>query len=790
MRVLNRKLLRDLFQSKGQVIAVLAVIACGIAVYVAFYSSYQNLLLTRDSYYARYRFHDISVQMEKAPESAVFRVASLPGVIEARGRIVKDVSLNLSGDDENRVARLISLPERRSNLIDGIHLVRGRFFNPDVPDEAIAEERFFVANQLQLGVRLAVTVNGRRQSVKIVGTAQSPEYVYAIRNAMEMIPNPHKFAIIWVQHPWAESQLDLRASVNEIVALIESPQAAERILDRAGDLLKPYGVYAKVPRKQQLSNWYLQSELDGLAVSARITPSIFLLIAALILLILLSRMVQRERTQIGLLKAYGYKNVEIALHYFRFAGIIGGLGGLLGYGLGQWMGGAMIQMYVQFYSFPLLRMQFYPSLLFWGVTISTGTALASALLVVRTVVRISPASAMRDSPPVSAHRTPIERIRFLWRRLSFTNKIIVRNVFRYPLRSGFTVLGVMFATAILLMGYFSQDAMKYMLSHQFEKVQREDMRVSFYLERGIEALYAMQRLPFVTRAEPQLLYAFELKRGWRRKELLITGLSDQQRLFGLMDQDNQPIEINGDGLVLMTQTAKELDLKIGDHVQIKPLIGRIEREARVRIDNIVTQYIGSGAYMRLNTLSRLLNEPRVLNAVLLKHEPGQAQAINRLLKDIPAVAAVEVKHDSLANFEKTIGESMAISNFFMLFFAGTIAIAVIYNSTAISITERRREMASLRVLGYTTGEVGRLIFNENLFLSLLGLTIGLPFGTWMCMAMTQAYVTDVYRFPFHLSTSTYLNTTVAIGSFVLISNWLSRRQIIKIDMVEALKSRE
>ena len=790
MAVLDHKLWRDLWKTKGQVIAVLAVITCGIAVYVAFYSSFNNLILTRDSYYSRYRFHDFSISLEKAPESASFRIASMPGVKNTRGRIVKDVNLTVKDNPENKIARLISLPARQENIIDGIHLVAGRFFSVEVPDEVVVEKHFFEVNQLEFGDRIEVTVNGRLQSLKIVGIAQSPEYVYAIRNAQEMLPNPQKFAIIWVQESWAESQLDLQGSINEIIGEVNDIDRLTQILDEAENILKPYGVFSSTPRQEQLSNWYLQSELDGLSVSAKITPAIFLIIAALILLILLSRMVQRERGQIGLLKAYGYRDWEIVLHYFKYAGLIGAIGGVLGYFLGMWMGIGMMGMYVEFYAFPILRTSVYPQLMGGSIIISVGTALFSALIVVRSVIQVSPASAMRDSPPVSGHRTPLESITFLWQRLSFTNKIIVRNIFRYPLRSLFTIMGVMMATAMLIMGYFVQDAMTYMLKHQFEEVQREDMRVSFYLERGFDALYDMQRLPWVERVEPQLMYPFKLTTGWKKKDLLVTGLPEDLRLFRLLDENNHIVPIVGDGLVLMSQTAKQLDLKIGDYVVLKPLIGKIEREHKVRIDQIITQYIGAGAYMRLESMSRLLNHSRALNAVLLKHEAGHKDDLNKILKDIPAIASVEVKQDSLDNFEKTIGESMGISNFFMLLFAGVIAVSVIYNSTAISITERRHEMASLRVLGYTPQEVGRIVFNENLFLSLTGLAIGLPFGRWLCQSMAQAYETDVYRFPFYLGNQTYLYTSFIILIFVGASNFLSRKRIYSIDMVEALKSRE
>lgn len=791
MKVLHRKLWRDLWQSKGQVLAVLAVITCGIAVYVAFLSSYYNLILSRDAYYAQYRFHDFSIQLEKAPQTAVLRIKELPGVRDARGRIVKDVNLALEGRDDNKVGRLISLPRTASQPIDGVHLVSGRLLSEQV-DECLVNDAFLQANQLSLGDRLQVTVNGRRQSLKIVGTVYSPEYIYAIRNAAEMFPNPEKFGLIWVQTEWAESRLDLQNAINEIVAEVYDPEALDALLDQADKRLKSYGIHAKVKREQQLSHWYFNSEIEGLEVSATVTPAIFLMIAALILVILLTRMVRRERPQIGLLKAYGYSTLQLAAHYLKFAGLIGALGGLLGFVFGQWMGSGMIQLYVSFYTLPVLRYQFYPGLLLNAMAISMGCAMAAALLVVRTVAGISPATAMRAESPRSAHKTWLEHLPWLWQRLSFTHKIIFRNMARYPLRSGFTVLGVMLSTVIVLMGYFSGDAVQYMLEHQFEKVQREDLRVAFYLERGSAALNEARRWPHVRRVEPLLNYPFELRKGWRKKEVLVMGLPDQMQLFQLLDTENQPVRLRGNGLTLLDITARELGVTVGDTLTLKPLV-RFEREREVQVEAIVRQYIGGGAYMRLEALSRLLGESQAFSTLLIQTDspdPAQTQALQAVLKEIPAVASVEVKQDSLDNFNQTIGESMGLSMFFLSFFAGIIAISVIYNATAINITERSREMASLQVLGYTPREVGRMVFNENLYLSLLGLLLGLPMGTWMCMALTQAYTTDVFRFPFYLSPRTYVITSLTILCYVLVTNFLSRQRIRRLDLVDVLKSRE
>ncbi|MFX1495857.1 MAG: FtsX-like permease family protein, partial [Promethearchaeota archaeon] len=603
MKVINKKLIRDMRKTKGQVIAVCAVIICGIAGFSSVLSTFRNLKLTRDTYYKEYRFADFTIMMEKAPLSSVFKVKSIPGVKEAQGRIVKDVNLDIPGADEPKIGRIISMPQRHPiGQINAIYLKSGRYFSEEVMDEVIMNDLFLKKNSLHIGDRIRASINNKKQSLRIIGTALSPEFVYMIRNSQEFIPSPDRFAVLWVKEKFAEMAFDMSEACNEIVGLAESEDMLDDIADQAEKRLEPYGYFTTVKKKDQLSNSYLSNEIDGLAVTARIWPALFLGIAAIILMIMLSRMVKRERTQIGLLKAYGYSNLVLGLHYIKFALLISTTGGILGFLLGQWMSQGMIHLYVQFFQFPLLRYRFYFDILFISLAIASLFALSGALAAVVRILKTSPAEAMRPESPSVYKTILLERIRILWQRLSFTWKVILRNIFRYKFRSSVTVLGVVLSTALLLMGYFSSDSMNYLIDHNFNEVQREDMRVSFENERPKSALREIRHLDDVLSAEALFAYPFTLRSGWRKKDLLITGLSDRAEMLQLMDIKNNRINVGEEGLILYDQAAKELGVAIGDRVILKPLLGKIKKEKTVKVSNIVVQYLGMGAYMNINAL--------------------------------------------------------------------------------------------------------------------------------------------------------------------------------------------
>jgi putative ABC transport system permease protein len=707
-----------------------------------------------------------------------------------RGRIVKDVNLDIEDEDEPRIGRIVSMPNREEDVLNDIILLEGRYFSEGKQNEVILSQRFAQENGLRIGDSIQASIDNKKHSLRIVGTGLSPEYVYMIRSVQELVPNFERFGILWVPQDFAETALDMNEACNNIIGTVEDPEQLDAILDSAEDVLDPYGVFAKLKRENQISNRFISDEIKGLEVMAKIIPGLFQGIAALILLVLLNRMVRKERTEIGLLKAYGHSNLAVAFYYVKYALVVSLTGCLGGFVIGQWLAGGMIRLYVEFYDFPILRSRIYPEVLARSFAIGIVFALFGALFAAIRAARVQPAESMRPEAPKFAHRTILERVTIVWRNLSFTWKMIVRNVSRNAFRASLNAFGVMISTGLLIMGFFSFDSMDYMLQFQFEEVQREDVKVSFESERGREALYEAMRFDNVRYAEPLLQYPFEIRSEWRKKDVVVIGLPDGAHLQKLIDSQERPVPVGESGLVLSERLARDLGVIAGDTLRVKPLMGRIAKERELTVSKIVAQYFGSSAYMNIDELSRVLDEPFTLNAVLLRMDRGMEEELNKQLKDVPGVAAVEIKGDSLKALEDTIEQSMMISNVMTIIFAAIIAFSIIYNITTVSLAERQRELASLRVLGFSTQEVGRILYHENFALCVVGLILGIPFGIGVCRLLVSAYDNELYRLPFHIANSTYVIATICSFLFVVVANLAVRHKIRRLDMVEVLKERE
>lgn len=786
----HKKLLRTMLQQWPQSLGVIMVVLCGIAAYICVYSAYLNLSLTRDTYYAQNRFADFEISVDRAPETAVFKLEDIAGVRQVRKRIVDEVNVDIAGVDEPRIGRLISMPARDIPVINDVVLLAGRYFAAGAQTETILSEDFAEANGLAIGDRVDISVENKKYSLRIVGIGASPEYVYMIRNVQALVPSPERFGVLWVPEGFAETALDLKSACNNIVGLVDDPERLDTILDEAEKILDPYGVFAKVKREDQLSNRFISDEIKGLAVSAKIIPTLFMGIAALILLILLNRMVRTERTQIGLMKAFGYSDWAVGLHYIEYGVILAVIGCIGGFGLGQWMAGGMIRLYVQFYQFPILESRVYFDVLARSMGITIVFATLGALVAAIQAARIHPAESMRAEAPRAVNKVWLERIPFLWRQISFTWKMILRNISRNRFRSGVNLFGTAISLSLLIMGFFMMDAVEFGMDFQFQDAQREDVKVGFQREQGKDVFYEVSRFPNVRRAEPLLEYPFEIRSGWRKKDVVITGISQHSEMQKVMNFDREEYDLGESGVVLAENLAEELGVKRGDTVEVEPLLGRVDRTYTVTVRDIAQQFLGTAAYMDHAALSRMLEEPYAINSALLRIEEGSRDDLNRYLKDIGGIGAVTFNQDAYDSIRETIGQSMYITNSILLSFAAVIAFSIIYNITSVSLSERQRELASLRVLGFTVGDVGRIMYFENIVMGLFGIAAGIPLGMGICKLLVEAYSNDMFHMPFYIDRSTYVTSMLLTFSFVLLANLAVRRKIGQLDLVEVLKERE
>jgi putative ABC transport system permease protein len=785
MRALDRKLVRDLARMKGQVLAIALVVAGGVALFVLMLGTLQSLEVTRDAYYDRYRFADVFAQAKRAPAALIARIAEIPGVQAVETRIVVDVTLDIAGMMEPAVGRLISLPEHDAPALNALALRQGRGIEPGRPFEAVASEAFAEAHGLRPGDGVSAIINQRLRRFEIVGIALSPEYVYSMGPGAPF-PDDRTFGVLWVPQPTLAAAFDLEDAFNSVTLRLLRGASEPSVIAELDRLLDPYGTLGAQGRDDQLSNWFLNSELEQLWALVRIAPPIFLLVAAFLLNIAIARLIDTERTQIGLLKAFGFSNLAVGWHYAKFVLAVVALGVLIGFALGAWLGRGMTELYTQFFRFPFLFYRPSPSVFALAALISAAAALAGTWTAVARAVRLAPAEAMRPAAPPRYRRGWLERSGVTaW--ISQLTRIILRHITRWPVRAALTSLGIASAVAIMIGSMFSIGAIEHVIRVQFFQAQRHDVRIALVEPRPEGALSEIARLPGVMAAEPFRTVPVNLRAGTRLERTAITGLDREPELYRLLDTRLEPVSVPPEGLMIASSIAGRLGVGRGELVRVEVLEGR--RAVRdVRIAAVVEEYIGGSVVMDRSALARLLHEGAMISGAHVRLDPDAAAAFYAQVKETPAAAAVSAKATMLDSFRSHVAENMMQIILINALFAGMIAFGVVYNSARIMLSERSRELASLRVLGFTRFEVGYILLGELAILTIAALPLGCLMGYGLAAVMASAFESELYRIPLVIERSTYSLAALVVLSAALVSALIVARRLNRLDLVGVLKT--
>jgi putative ABC transport system permease protein len=784
---LQRKLVRDLWHLRGQVVAIALVVACGVAAVVATRTAYESLSTSQATYYAEYRFADVFANLKRAPEWVAARIARIPGVVRVETRIVFDVTLDLPGRIDPAVGRLISVPERRQPILNDLHLRRGRWIEPGRRDEVIASEAFVNANRLDLGDRVGAILNGRWQELRIVGVALSPEYVYEIRGT-DLFPNNRNFGVFWMSRDALGPAFDMDRAFNDVVLRLAPDAGRDEVLSRLDRVLEPYGGLGAIDRDDQISNRFVSDEIRQNEVTGNVVPLIFLGVAAFLLNIVLTRLIGVQRDQIGVLKAFGYGRWAVSLHYLEFALVATLAGTLLGLAVGVWLGERILDLYVEFYRFPVYQKAQSARVLLLPIALSLGAALVGALGAVRRAFALPAAEAMRPEAPPRFRRGWLERLGAKG-TLSLPARMILRNLGRRPLRAALSILGIALAVSILVMGRFFIDAVDYIADVQFRLVQREDVAVLSQNPLPAGARYEFARLPGVMRGEAFRVVPVRLRSAHRSYRAGLMGLPPGGELRQLIGRDLKPVALPPEGVVLTSRLAENLGVRPGDTLDVEVLEGARPRRS-VRVSGLVDELLGLSAYMDAGALHRLVQEGGTVSGALLRVDETRLRDLHTRLKRLPAVAGVTMRSDALAALEETMGENLAIFTGILVVFACVIAFAVVYNAARIALSERGRELASLRVLGFTRREVTVLLLGEQALLLLAAVPLGFAIGRWVCGLMSAAYQTDLFRIPLYLSPQTYAFAVVVVLAAAVLSAWIVTARVARLDLVAVLKTRE
>jgi len=784
---LDRKLVRELWKIKGQALAIALVIGAGVALYVLMLSTFDSLSVTQQTYYDRYRFADVFASVRRAPIRLEPQISEIPGVAHSETRVVADVTIDIEGFSEPAVGRLIGIPEVQRPILNDLFLRQGRWIEPGKPDEVIVAENFAYAHGLGTGDKIAAVINGRRRELEIVGLALTPEYIYSVRPG-EILPDDKRFGVMWMNRRALAAAFDMEGGFNDVVLTLMRGASEEEVIDRLDDLLAPYGGMGAIPRSLQPSHFYINNEMAGLETMGESIPIIFLMVAAFLLNVVLSRMVSVQREEIAVLKAVGYSNTAVAGHFVKWAMLITFLGTAMGIGIGAWLGRGMTEMYTDFFDFPILLYQLSLPTAVQASLISIGAALLGTLVAVRRVVKLPPAEAMRPEPPAAYSVSLVERLG-LRKILSQPTRIIFRNLQRNPARALLSIVGIASGCGLLIFGTFSMDSMDEMVDLEFFQRNRYDVMVNFVEPASAGAYFELQGKPGVMDLEPFRAVPVRLRFGPRSRYLAIVGLVQEPRLNRLLDTSGSDVPVPAEGLAISRKLAEILGVSVGDVLIVEVLEGtRPVREAVVA--QLVDDLMGVNAYMDMDVLHRLLREGGSLSGVYLRVDEAMEENLYADLKQTPKVAGVMLRRAALESFEDTLAEMFGMVRGISTVFAAVIAFGVVYNGARISLSERSRELASLRVLGFTRAEISYILLGELAVVTVLAIPVGMVFGYGLAWSMVQSMNTEVWRMPLVILPRTYTFAVVAIVVATLISGLVVRRRLDRLDLIEVLKTRE
>lgn len=788
---LDRKLLREVRSSAGLLLAITSVMAVGVMCFIYTRSAYNNLSLARWKYYAECRMADFWIDVKKAPRAELAAIVDVPGVTAVRPRIQFYATVDLERVPAPLNALVLSLPDQREPVINDIVLRRGGYFTDRRDNEVIVNDAFARRHHVHPGEWIHLILNNRRQELFVVGTAISCEFVYLVGPG-SIAPDPEHFGVFYLKRRYAEEVFDFDGAANQLVGTL-APGVQERpedVLQRIETRLAAYGVSTTTPRSQQSSNRFLSDEIRGIGVFASFLPFIFLAVGALVLNLVLVRLIEQQRVVIGTLKALGYPDWQLFTHFTRLGLVVGLSGGCAGLALGYGMAEFITSLYRQFYEFPDLANQVDLPTYGSGLAISLAFAVLGSWQGARFAMRLNPAEAMRPRPPAAGGAIWLEHVGWLWRRLGFGWRLCLRNIFRHKLRTGVGVFACAMGAALLVCGFMLAEALEYLVNFQFERILRSDVDLSFTDERGRPALLEARRLPGVDAAEPTCDVACTFVHGPRRHRGAVTGLSPAARLTTPRDSAGRRIRIPARGLAMNRKLAELLAVQVGDLVTLLPVKGH-RHPIDVPVVEISSSYIGLAVYCDVDYLSRLVGEELLLSGVQLAADPRPAlrDALFRDLKQLPGLRAVNVRADVIANL-RVLMRTQRIFVFILVLFAGVIFFCSLLNASLIALAERRREVATLRVLGYSAWQVGGFFLRESLLVNCLGTLLGLPLGYMLAVLISIVYNTEMFRFPVIATPLVWWSTLVLALTFALLVHAVVQRSIHRLDWLEGSKTQE
>ena len=781
MKKLDARLLRMIKNSKGQFISVVVIVVVALSIYISFSTTAININNAIDYYYDETKLSHIHVQLMKIPKGAVEEVKSIAGVTEAQGRVTFDVPLKTQNKDEKVSIRMISIPIGGGSV--------NRLYSENLISDLTQEkdliliQQFAQARNIKPGDIIEPFINGRLYNMKVSDIAASSEFVYLMENEQSLLPAPEKFGVAYVSEEFAQSVYGYKGSYNELLIRVKDEEKIDDVVKVLEKKLDKYGVQRIIKREEQLSNNVLTQKLEGFDTMATAIPILFLAVAGIIISIMLSRIVSNDRMAIGVLKALGYSNMDVLFHYLKYALAIGLISSIIGIILGLFLAKLLTEVFILFFNIPLIKVDIQYIYIIYSIVLTSAFCIVSGFMGARHVLGIMPADSMRPEPPKAGKHILLERVGFIWGRLSFSWKIVIRNIMRTKRRFVLLMLGLALAYAINTVPLYMVSSMTSMFSIQFGQFEKMDYVVELSRPMNKNVMKDMAHLLQGAKLEPRLEFPFELKNAWRKKAVSVIGVPQDTQFYEFRDEKNNKIALPKKGILLSEAMAKILNVKKGDYVTVSNFIPGKD-DINLEVKGIVKQYLGANAYMNIEHMRDALTEKNLITGISALSKDD----LKTKLEDVQNIASVKSVSDIKNSFEEYLDTIIYGTNLYMLF-GGILGFALIYNSTIISIAERRMELASLRVMGFDKKEIFWMLAKENSIMAVIAIFLGVPLGIGMISGMAEAFSSEIMTLPLIFAPKIFISAALSTIVFAVIAQLAALKKIRNLNFIDALKSR-
>jgi len=779
MNKLNLRLFRMIKNTKGQYIAVLSIIITGIFIFTAVSDSAINLRDTLNDYYTTTNFADIFVTAAALPEKLERELEGIENIRQADVRLSLDVRLITDNDEDRINVRAVSV-DKKENKLNELFIKKGKRALSE--REIIVIEQFAHARGIDTGDEINLNINGRKYKFIVSAIASSPEYVYLMENEQVLLPDYKKFGVVYIEEDYLR-KISGRGYFNEAVIRVNNYDNVDKTKDYLEDELKKYGVMRVIDRDEQLSNNMMNEEITGLEGVSQSIPIVFLIFAGIMLATMLSRIVKKDRTSIGVLKAVGFTDNEIIAHYLKYAASVGIIGGVLGSIIGTAASGAMTDLFLQFFNIPMLTVQIYYDKIFVSVVLSLIFCVVSGFWGIKSIIKINPAESMKPEPPKQGKKILLENFKIFWNRLTFSWRMVYRNIFREKKKFIFIAAAVCITCSLMMMTMWMNAIIEVMFLEHYTDFMKMEYNVGFRGFHDERVLKEVKENINYNHMEGRIELPFEIKNGRHSKIVNVIGLEERTEFYDFRDLDGNKFTIPKEGILISSNLARALDADKGDRILLESFTPDSEGKY-VTVKGVIEQSLGINGYMNINYVNEMFLDKSIINGVYINSDDD----VKVKLDDINNIMSIQSQEDMKGTFEELTG-LLTVYMGVMVIFSGMLGFVILYSMTLMSINERTLEFSSLRVMGFTKNEIFKMLIKENMVMSVLGIMAGIPLGKWLVDYMGIMFNTDIYTLQGHISTTEIINAIILTIIFIISAQLMTYAKIKKLDFMQALKSR-